>query len=1272
MAAPQHQPILQFQPQHFPSISISQRDLEGLHDQSWLAIRSRKPLWAQLLVLVSQASGNAVEMAMTEQTMSNLRASNLPTAPSHQRAGPLDAQQLGYRPSDFVQTYMAYTTWTRGNRFVTFPILSLAIALFLDDCVAPGQRMICINILEFYRRVTSPAFACSPELEYSIRNRMYGAGELLSFVNLAQVPLHNSKFLMELAHASEQQTQMLTLPSPIGTMYMPTAASSSDQQLDRSARITEFASRSSVPQTQARSSPLQRTHSAPISIPSQPTTSQHHRLVAHTAQSAPQRHASQFHPKDWNSSASSHQSAPHSAPRVNRERSTIGSDSFIQQPESQTQMAVSIAATSQIDDASRLSDAYPDFRGNQRPLSALVSKSNPLARDRHVSTAPSSVFYSPAAEGANLRDRAEARTATYRTAHSEPKPEERISQPQASVIELDGDAEATDLAKVAQDTSFSTSVSPSMYHAPVMSAQDAQSAAAPARVRAQKSSSIALGAHEVRSTFADSLTESSLPHFFSKERAAGRETHSSRSAVLDRVEGTEADDLSKLDQPCRYGQDMDKEEDEFRAALANIVSLARTHTELVAHNEAAAATTQVPTRSGPWLPAIERAMKLRRAFRLSDYTISAAQPFEAPPLDHAVFSPQYLSTRVLDCSSLQSTPLPSYILERASQVSHRSSKSDMHISNMRLANPKVSSLRVSPPERAELPIHVRAQWAVEVNEWLVRPHSFLQEATGSASTSVAGPITSAPARVPSNDRQYAVNASTSLNASGEASETGTALGLAISDVGQDNPESARFGLGDSASAAVVAPGLGIALTYDSPTVATLSRAQAQYSSSPISTTGASGARSPLSNVHPLAQMYANASTQQRQKAREHAKRLSPKMRPTQLPGGLPSFRRPDAFARKPSVSSPLASHAPLGSPRLPIPNSNGDVSSTSVSRLADALISAQPESSSTAHHVLETPAVTWGVAAGAPSMTLSLPPIAAVSGFENPEEEIDELESDDDSGVPNELIRPRQGPAPKSSPKDPVGIPDLLKWREMAKTQRQEMRSEAKEHQRLKKEKRRAARETRTAEVKRQKLAQAQAEEAQTIQKGKSYEIQAPSQPVEPIPDAVQVNSAIVATASTMIVGPELQDHVPPADSAKATPPSKSKEAEIVVPPHVGTMVEPAATPASAWSASSSPAIKPVDNADTSASSSPSDTLPAVQIADADGVAFEPVVGFEAQNSSSAAAAPATPGDRILDIDMASASASAALPVGHTRSRRGRCHIPRQFRRFNAPVSPFS
>ncbi|KAK4057633.1 hypothetical protein OIO90_001280 [Microbotryomycetes sp. JL221] len=73
-----------------------------------------------------------------------------------------------------------------------------------------------------------------------------------------------------------------------------------------------------------------------------------------------------------------------------------------------------------------------------------------------------------------------------------------------------------------------------------------------------------------------------------------------------------------------------------------------------------------------------------------------------------------------------------------------------------------------------------------------------------------------------------------------------------------------------------------------------------------------------STVHPLAQLYTNATMQQRQKAREHAKRLSPKFGNARLPpmAPWPSTRRPSNVQRKPSVSSPLASYMPLASPNI--------------------------------------------------------------------------------------------------------------------------------------------------------------------------------------------------------------------------------------------------------------------------------------------------------------------------------------------------------------------
>ncbi|KAM0793401.1 hypothetical protein ACM66B_000853 [Microbotryomycetes sp. NB124-2] len=212
--------------------------LERLHDQPWTAVQSESSMWWQLLVAVSSSCGNTVASGMLEQTVTGLRASNLPTSLSQQRHGPLDAQGRGYQPTDFIHTYIAYSNWTRQNGLVTFPVLALAVAFFLQEKVAPQQRLICINVLEYYRRATSPAFTGSEELARLLAIQHLGSNEMLSLVKLAQTPLQMCKYLMDVAHESGPLS--LDDGLPIRSMYMPNELQNSVSPAAGPSRFTEL------------------------------------------------------------------------------------------------------------------------------------------------------------------------------------------------------------------------------------------------------------------------------------------------------------------------------------------------------------------------------------------------------------------------------------------------------------------------------------------------------------------------------------------------------------------------------------------------------------------------------------------------------------------------------------------------------------------------------------------------------------------------------------------------------------------------------------------------------------------------------------------------------------------------------------------------------------------------------------------------------------------------------------------------------------------------
>ena len=95
-------------------------------------------------------------------TLTALRLANLPTT----RAKPflplssLPPTSLSPLPTsqNFLDAFQAWHAWSRSRHLVTFPIIGSAVACFLGDQERGRQRKVLTELLEAYRRVTTPAF----------------------------------------------------------------------------------------------------------------------------------------------------------------------------------------------------------------------------------------------------------------------------------------------------------------------------------------------------------------------------------------------------------------------------------------------------------------------------------------------------------------------------------------------------------------------------------------------------------------------------------------------------------------------------------------------------------------------------------------------------------------------------------------------------------------------------------------------------------------------------------------------------------------------------------------------------------------------------------------------------------------------------------------------------------------------------------------------------------------------------------------------------------
>ena len=103
-----------------------------------------------------------LEKKFEDITMTALRLANLPTT----RAEPflplssLPSTSLSPLPTsqNFLDAFNAWRSWTRSRHLVTFPIIGSAVACFLGDQERGRKRKVLIELLEAYRRVTTPGF----------------------------------------------------------------------------------------------------------------------------------------------------------------------------------------------------------------------------------------------------------------------------------------------------------------------------------------------------------------------------------------------------------------------------------------------------------------------------------------------------------------------------------------------------------------------------------------------------------------------------------------------------------------------------------------------------------------------------------------------------------------------------------------------------------------------------------------------------------------------------------------------------------------------------------------------------------------------------------------------------------------------------------------------------------------------------------------------------------------------------------------------------------